>query len=202
MIAGLLSFLVRLFTGATAAWSGCAPALRQRIYFANHSSNLDAVVIWASLPAAIRERTRPVAARDYWTAGPLRRYLAHQVFHAVLIERKKPTARDNPLEQMVDALGVTDSLILFPEGTRNQGPDPGTFKAGLFHLARRRPDVELIPVYLENMNRILPKGEMLAVPIMGRVRFGAPVALAEGETKDAFLNRCREAVTSLHGEGG
>jgi 1-acyl-sn-glycerol-3-phosphate acyltransferase len=200
MIAGLLSFLVRLFTGATAAWSGCQPSSRQRLYFANHTSNLDAVVIWASLPPEIRERTRPVAARDYWTAGPVRRYLAHRVFHAVLIERRKPTVRDNPLEQMVDALGTTDSLILFPEGTRNAGPEPGAFKGGLFHLARRRPDVELVPVYLENMNRILPKGELLAVPILGRVRFGVPVALGPDETREDFLIRCRTAVTALHGE--
>lgn len=197
MISGLLAFSMRLLTGATAVWSGCEPSVRPRIYFANHTSNLDAVVIWASLPTEVRVLTRPVAARDYWTVGPVRRYLANRVFHAVLIERKKPTAHDNPLEQMVDALGTVHSLILFPEGTRNPGPDPGPFKGGLFHLARRRPDIELIPVYLENMNRILPKGELLAVPLLGRVRFGAPVALAEGETKEEFLGRCRSAVTAL-----
>ena len=198
MIGTLLAFFVRLLTGATAAWSGCSPEARQRLYFANHTSNLDAVVIWAALPPEMRQRTRPVAARDYWTAGPVRRHLANRVFHAVLIERKKPTAHDNPLEQMVEALGTTDSLILFPEGTRNSGAEPGAFKGGLFHLARRRPDVEFIPVYLENMNRILPKGELVAVPLLGKVRFGAAVALGDGETKEAFLHRCRQAVIALH----
>jgi len=201
MIPELLAFTTRLLTGATAVWTGCEPTVRPRIYFANHTSNLDAVVIWASLPAEVRRQTRPVAARDYWTAGPIRRHLAHRVFHALLIERKKPTAHDNPLEQMVEAIGTDGSLILFPEGTRNPGPEPGPFKGGLFHLARRRPDVELIPVYLENMNRILPKGELLAVPLLGRVRFGAPVALAEGETKEAFLERCRGAVLALQERG-
>lgn len=201
MIAGGLAFATRLLTGATAVWVGCEPSVRPRIYFANHTSNLDAVVIWAALPAEVRDRTRPVAARDYWAAGPIRRHLAHRVFHALLIERRKPTAQDNPLEQMADALGTDRSLILFPEGTRNPGPDPGPFKGGLFHLARRRPDVELIPVYLENMNRILPKGELLAVPLLGRVRFGSPVSRSEGETKEAFLERCRAAVVALQ-EGG
>ncbi|MBN9690921.1 MAG: 1-acyl-sn-glycerol-3-phosphate acyltransferase [Verrucomicrobia bacterium] len=192
-----LALGVRLLTGARAHWRGCVPEVRQRIYFANHSSNLDALVLWAVLPPAVRQLTRPVAARDYWTAGPLRQYLAARVFHAVLIERRKPTVSDNPLTQMIEALGTTHSLILFPEGGRFTGVDPQPFKGGLHHLARKRPEVELIPAYLENLNRILPKGEMLPVPMLGGVTFGAPLAWIEGETKEAFLVRARQAVMSL-----
>lgn len=192
-----LALGVRLLTGARAHWRGCVPEVRQRIYFANHSSNLDALVLWAVLPPAVRQLTRPVAARDYWTAGPIRQYLAARVFHAVLIERRKPTVSDNPLTQMIEALGTTHSLILFPEGGRFTGPDPQPFKGGLHHLARQRPDVELIPAYLENLNRILPKGELLPVPMLGGVTFGAPLAWIEGETKEAFLSRARQAVMSL-----
>jgi len=197
MTPGLLAGLVRLLTGATGRWVGCAPDTRPRVYFANHSSNLDAVVIWASLPEPLRTLTRPVAARDYWDAGPVRRHLAKNVFHAVLIERKKPTAHDNPLEHMIEAMGQANSLILFPEGGRFSGPDPMPFKGGLFHLAKRRPDAELVPVYLENMNRILPKGEFLAVPLLGGVNFGAPIRLEAGETKEHFLDRARAAVLAL-----
>lgn len=197
MTANLLAGCVRLLTGANGRWAGCAPDVRQRIYFANHASNLDAVVIWAALPAPVRELTRPVAARDYWDGGPVRRHLAAKVFHALLIERRKPTARDNPLAQMLDALGTVNSLIIFPEGARYLEPDPRPFKGGLFHLARHRPDVELVPVYLENMNRILPKGEFLAVPLLGGVTFGVPLSLAAAETKEHFLERARAAVIAL-----
>ena len=197
MMATLMVGMAKLISGANARWAGCAPNTRQRIYFANHTSHLDALVLWAVLPPPIRALTRPVAARDYWTAGRFRRRIAEQVFHAVLIERKKPTPNDNPLEDMVSALGQTHSLIVFPEGTRGAGPDPGPFKGGLFHLAKRRPDVELVPVLMDNLNRILPKGEILPVPLLGSVSFGAPMHLEAAEEKSAFLGRAREAVVAL-----
>lgn len=200
MIAGLIRFL----TGAQARWKGTDPArpdgsVPQRVFFANHTSNLDAPVIWASLPTEVRRVTRPVAARDYWDAGPVRRWLANRVFRALLIERKKVTKSNNPLVAMEAALAAGDSLILFPEGGRaaDDDPEPGEFKAGLWHLARRRPDVELVPVFLENLNRILPKGDFVVVPLLAAVTFGTPVRVADGEDKPTFLARAREAVAQL-----
>ena len=148
----LTASFLRLLSGARATWLGCGPELRQRVYFANHTSNLDGPVLWATLPLAVRQLTRPVAARDYWTANRLRRFFAEQVFNAVLIERKAPTVRDNPIEDMLAAIGDSHSLILFPEGGRFSGPDPQPFKSGLFHLAKKRPEIELVPVLLDNMN--------------------------------------------------
>lgn len=193
----LLTASVRLLCGTQARWQGCAPDPRPRIYFANHTSNLDALVIWAALPPALRALTRPVAARDYWQRGPLRRYLAHHVFHAVLIERRKPTVHDNPLEDMLAAMGDRHSLIIFPEGGRCPGPEPSPFKSGLHHLARRRPDVELVPVYLENLNRVLPKGEFLPVPMLCSLTVGQPLERRDGEAKADFLERARLAVWNL-----
>lgn len=192
-----VAFLGRLVTGARAHWKGCEPDPRQRIYFANHTSNLDALVLWSVLPTPVRELTRPVAARDYWTNGWIRPWLANEVFHAVLIERKKPTAHDNPLQDMLSAMGHRHSLILFPEGGRNPGAEPGPFKSGLHHLAQHRPDVELVPCFIENMNRILPKGEFLPVPVLGGVTFGQPIRPGEGETRADFLVRARQAVIAL-----
>lgn len=197
MTTGLMVFLARLISGATGRWLGCAPETRQRIYFANHTSNLDALVLWAVLPQEVRARTRPVAARDYWSTG-IRRYIADKIFHAILIERKKPTARDNPIQQILDAMGSERSIIIFPEGGRFSGPAPMPFKSGLYHLAQKRPDVELIPVLMDNLNRILPKGEVLPVPLIGHVTFGAPIKLLPDETKPAFLERARTEVMRLH----
>ena len=197
MIRAFIIGLVRLLTGVRARWSGCAPSGRQRIYFANHTSNLDAVVLWAALPQALRERTRPVAAHDYWTKGMIRPYLAGQVFKAVLIERKKVTVKNNPMVPMLAALDEGSSLIIFPEGGRMEGDVPAPFKGGLYHLANHRSDVELVPVWIDNVNRVLPKGEILPVPMLGSVTMGAPVAFDRDEPKEVFLERARQALSAL-----
>lgn len=196
--------MIRLLTGAQARWDGIDPtdpdgSIPQRIYFANHTSNLDAPVIWASLPTPLRLRTRPVAAMDYWLGSPTRRYFSQKVFNCILIERKKVTARTNPLGAMEQALDEGSSLILFPEGMRSMDDDGqmNEFKPGLWHLARHRPNVQLVPVYLENLNRIMPKGDLLIVPLLAAVTFGAPIHPEEGEEKAAFLTRAREAVAEL-----
>jgi 1-acyl-sn-glycerol-3-phosphate acyltransferase len=193
----LFAAIARFITGANARWIGSAPGNRQRVYFANHTSHLDPLVIWASLPPDVRALTRPVAARDYWEKNKLRLYVAEKIFNALLIERKKPTAHDNPLEDMRNALGDKHSLIIFPEGTRQRGPEMAPFKGGLFHLAKDCPQIELVPVLVENLNRILPKGEFLPVPLLGSVSFGPPIKLEIGEEKIAFLNRAQSAVKAL-----
>lgn len=195
----MLAALIRLLVGLQSRWLGCEPVARPRIYFANHTSNLDGPAVWASLPAPLRRRTRPVAARDYWLGGPLRRLLAQRVFNAVLIERKHVTADNNPLTAMEAALAAGDSLIIFPEGMRQGDEDAPMkeFKPGLWHLAKRHPEAELVPVRLENLDRILPKGGLLFVPVMAAVSFGVPVRLEDGEDKAAFLARARAAVEAL-----
>jgi 1-acyl-sn-glycerol-3-phosphate acyltransferase len=197
MIRAFIIGLVRLLTGVRARWTGCAPVDRQRIYFANHTSNLDAVVLWAALPQALREHTRPVAAHDYWTKGMIRPYLAGHVFKAVLIERKKVTVKNNPMVPMLAALDEGSSLIIFPEGGRMEGDQPAQFKGGLYHLASHRSDVELVPVWIDNVNRVLPKGEFLPVPMLGSVTMGTPVSFDREEPKEVFLERARQALSSL-----
>jgi 1-acyl-sn-glycerol-3-phosphate acyltransferase len=196
--------IIRLLTGAQARWLGVDPlsdagAIRQRIYFANHQSNLDAPVIWASLPPMLRRRTRPVAARDYWDGDAVRRYLSTRVLRAVLIERHKVTKSNNPLAVMESALEAGDSLIIFPEGGRfaDEDGEMGEFRPGLYHLARRFPEVQLVPVWLENLNRILPKGEFLPIPLLAAVTFGTPIALHDDEDKPAFLARAKLALEHL-----
>ncbi|HVJ84102.1 MAG TPA: lysophospholipid acyltransferase family protein [Caulifigura sp.] len=197
MIPDLAAAAMRAVTGVVPRWVGCGPEPRPRIYFANHSSHLDGPTIWGTLPRSLRRLTRPVAAHDYWTASRFRRYLATQVFNAVLVERKNPTPRNNPLDHMLAAMGAESSLIVFPEGTRFHNPEPAEFKPGLYYLAKRRPDLELVPVLLDNLNRILPKGELLPVPLIGSVTFGAPIRLEEHEGRDQFLTRARQSVIDL-----
>lgn len=198
MIASFYAGILRIVTGARATWMGAEPTTQPTIYFANHTSNLDAAVLWAALPAAVRDKARPVAAQDYWDGGAVRRFLALRVFNALLIERKNVTARNNPLPGIIAALDAGSSIIIFPEGGRSAGPEPSAFKSGIYHLAKQRPNIPLTPVFLENLNRILPKREFLPVPLLATVIVGASIQLAEGENKVDFLERARLAVWNLH----
>ena len=195
ILSALLLGLVRLLAGAQARWQGSAPLPLQRIYFANHGSHLDTFVIIAALPPELRNETHPVAARDYWEKSALRRYIALDCLNAVLVDRHPGSAR-NPLRPLIELLAAGQSLIIFPEGSRDEGT-VGPFKGGIYVLARRFPEVELVPVYLENSHRILPKGSMLLVPLICSARFGEPIRVLPGEGREDFLGRARNAVLSL-----
>lgn len=202
MIAGLcasfITALARLVTGVRGEWRGCEPGSRARIYFANHNSHLDFVLIWSVLPRALRQVTRPVAGADYWLKGQVRRLIGERVFKAVLIDRTPVSQEHNPVTRMIAALDAGASLILFPEGTRNLTETRLLpLKSGLYHLAKARPDVELVPVWIENLNRVMPKGEIVPIPLLCTVMFGAAMQLATGEDKGGFLERARTALLAL-----
>jgi len=235
---GLLG-VIRLLTGAQARWYGCPPKAEQRIYFANHQSHVDLVMIWAALPEELRSITRPIAARDYWANTPFKRWITTEVFNAIYVERSGGTPRPAPapkeriepsmhplqplasttaavqpppalagdasatqegpdlLAPLVEALKSGDSLIIFPEGTRGHTGEPQKFKSGLFTLAQLFPDVVLVPAWIDNVQRVMPKGEIVPVPILCSVTFGAPIRLEAGEERRPFLDRARSAVLAL-----
>ena len=192
----VLAAIAKMLSGATLRWVDCEPDTCQRIYFANHTSHLDALVLWSSLPKRIRGLTRPVAAADYWQGGAVRSYMA-SVFDVLLIDRKKIKVHNSPIDMMLREIGNTYSLIVFPEGGRNPSGEMGEFKSGLFHLAKKRPDLELMPVYIDNLNRVMPKGEFLPVPLLSSISIGAPIWLESGESKVEFLNRARDSIIKL-----
>lgn len=196
--AAAITGLARSVTGARALWQNCEPlAPRQRVYFGNHSSHADFVLIWSSLPPPVRRRTRPVAGADYWERGALRRYVIHRVFRGVLVERDPTQRTTDPIAVMAAAVDDGASLIVFPEGTRN--PEEGLlpFKSGIHRLAQARPQLEFVPVWLDNLKRVMPKGRLLPLPILCTVTFGPPLRLHEGENREAFLARTRDALLAL-----
>lgn len=275
----LLLGIVRLLTGAQARWYGCPPKAEQRIYFANHQSHADLVMIWAALPEELRSITRPIAARDYWANTPVKRWITTEVFNAVYVERAATTApapaasvevpppvaaepappaeriepsmepllpmslpfadasaevvreaqgqldlpapppppppspapppaapepeaaaaapAADPLAPLIEALRSGDSIIIFPEGTRGHTGEPQKFKSGLYALATMFPEVVLVPAWIDNVQRVMPKGEIVPVPILCSVTFGAPIRVEEGEERRPFLDRARAAVIAL-----
>ena len=236
MMARLMGFfllgLVRVLTGAQARWQGCPPKAEQRIYFANHQSHADLLLIWAALPSELRSITRPIAAKDYWTKTPFKRWITTSVFNAIYVDRKNggqiPISKNggqipisqgtsvpgsspedgranlesdphfsDPLEPLIDALESGDSVILFPEGTRGNQEEPQSFKSGLYNLALKFPQVVLVPAWITNVQRVMPKGEVVPVPILCSVTFGTPIALGLEESRSDFLVRARDAVMGL-----
>lgn len=196
-----ITLLARLVTAVRAIWAGAEPVPEQRIYIANHRSHGDFVLIWTVLPGALRRRTRPVAGSDYWLGSALRRFVIRDVFDAVLVDRGTDAPKGAALETISSALDDGGSLILFPEGTRNTGAEPLLpFKSGIYHLASRHPAVAVVPVWIENLNRVMPKGEVVPLPLICTVVFGAPLRLEPGEAKEAFLSRARDALLAARAE--
>ncbi|MCC6297088.1 MAG: 1-acyl-sn-glycerol-3-phosphate acyltransferase [Pseudomonadales bacterium] len=196
----LLGF-AHLLTGVRAIYDAPLPE-QPCVYFGNHVSHGDFALIWAVLPADRRRRARPVAGADYWEKGLVRRYVGRRVVRAVLIEREREKRTEDPITQMSAVLAAGDSLILFPEGTRNlTDSDLLPFKSGLYHLGRTNPGLPLVPAWIDNLHRVLPKGEIVPVPLLCTVHFGAPILVQDGEDKEGFLERARCALLARRPAG-
>lgn len=191
----LLLAAVRVLGGAQPRWQGCGPLYETRIYLANHSSHLDFLLLAAALPEPLRKRTRPVAASEYWNASALRRYVILRIFRGVLLDRKGSEL--NPLEPAAVALRRGDSLIFFPEGTRGAGERLQPLKPGIFLLARDFPEVDIVPVWIDNSYRVLPKGFAIPVPLLCSMTFGAPVRWKAAQSQAEFMAEIREALEGL-----
>jgi 1-acyl-sn-glycerol-3-phosphate acyltransferase len=198
VVGHVLIFIARFITAVRADWQGIEPVPRQRVYFANHVSNADMPMIWAVLPTALRRQTRPVAAADYWLKTRLRAFVGPEVFNCVLVDRRPEARTEDPMENILAALDEGSSLIIFPEGNRNMTDDPLLpFRAGLFNMGTARPEVDLVPTWVANLTEIMPKGEVIPLPLICTVTFGAPIHVEDGETKDAFLARAASALVAL-----
>jgi 1-acyl-sn-glycerol-3-phosphate acyltransferase len=185
---------VRFFTGVQVRWLGTQPQQVQRIYFANHTSHFDCLVLLSVLPRNIRKLVRPAGAADYWTATPIRNWFSQKIMHVIPIERLRLTKTNNPIKPLIQALEQGSSLIIFPEGGRSATAEIRKFKSGIYHLSKKRPDVELVPTYIENANRILPKGECIPIPMLCSITFGEPIHLRPNECREDFLERAEQAI--------
>jgi 1-acyl-sn-glycerol-3-phosphate acyltransferase len=198
LVGRLVIRFAQFITGVRAIWKYTTPTNATRVYFANHVSHGDFILLWASLPFKQRRLTSPVAGEEYWLANPLRSYIIRQVFQAVLVKRNDTSHSTDPIADMTDAVHTGRSLILFPEGTRNTGDSSLLpFKSGIYHLACSIPEVEFIPVWISNLNRVMPKGRLLPLPLLSTVTFGRPIYILPNESKLDFIARCQSALLVL-----
>ena len=203
LIDQVLYFFVSFITGVRPKFEGdISFSPEKKVYFANHASHGDFVMVWISLPKKWRKLARPVAGADYWLKGRFRRFIINNVFNGLLIMRNGNDPKAIT-QQMSAALQEGSSLIIFPEGTRNMDDDVTLlpFKSGIYHLARENPDVQFVPIWIDNINRVLPKGKLIPVPIICEVNIGKEIQLFPGESKDDFLQRARDAMLALAPEG-
>ncbi|OTG92918.1 lysophospholipid acyltransferase family protein [Acinetobacter sp. ANC 3832] len=201
-LARFIAFLIRrgarLLTGARSLWVGCEPELKQRIYFANHNSHIDFILLWSSLPKSIRRQTRPIAASDYWMKDGFKRFLIQDTFSGVTIQRNREDNQD-PLQPVIDVLAEGYSIIFFPEGTRNLNDDIELlkFKSGLYNLHKQFPDIEIVPVWISNLRRVMPKGAFVPLPLLSTVIFGCPLDQHLEMDKVEFLEYAQQQLLKL-----
>lgn len=184
-----------LFIGLRVLGREHFPAKDPFILIANHSSHLDTASLLNLFPLARLHRIRPVAAKDYFERNAVVSWLSHTFFNILPIARKDITKEDHPVEEMRRALERGESLILFPEGTRGSGPEPAPFHSGVARLVECAPGVPVVPAYLVNLGRSLPKGEFLPVPFFCEVRLGP--ALNPAGTREEILSKLQAAVAAL-----
>lgn len=198
LIDSLLGWVAKIMTGVRTLLAADMPvAPSGNVYYANHNSHADFVMVWVALPKRWRMVVRPVAGSDYWLTGRIKRFMSQSVFRALLIDRKAGDAKAIN-KQMVKALEGGSSLIIFPEGTRNTNDEVTLlpFKKGIYHLAKARPNTQFIPVWIDNMSRVMPKGHTFPIPLLCQVRMGQPLML-DGDDKEAFMARTRNALLAL-----
>ena len=188
----------RLLTGARSLWIGCQPEMKQRIYYANHNSHIDFILLWSSLPKLMRRKTKPVAASDYWLKDGFRQFLIKDTFNGVTIQRNRENNAD-PLQPIKEALSQGYSIIFFPEGTRNLNDDIDLlpFKSGLYNLHREFPEIEIVPVWISNLRRVMPKGAFVPLPLLSTVCFGYPLEQHLDMDKAQFIDYAQKQLLEL-----
>lgn len=165
---------------------------KQVIIVANHNSHWDTLAIMATVPYEIFKNLKPVAAGDYFAGKGLKRWVTNNVLDLLLIPRKRK-GDVSPLDQVRASLKSGKSILIFPEGTRGESEIMQDLKPGAAKLASEFPQIKVVPVQLEGMGKILPKGAKLPVPSMGSVKYMTYIKGA-GETVESIMQLMRNSI--------
>jgi 1-acyl-sn-glycerol-3-phosphate acyltransferase len=175
------------------------PTQGPAVLVANHNSHLDAVTLMTLFPLRMLPKLRPVAAQDYFFRNPLLKWFALHIIGILPLERKVKSKRAHPLAGINEAIDEGDILIIFPEGSRGDPEQLGVFKAGIAHIAKKNPEVPVIPIFMHGLGKALPKGETLLIPFFLDVFVGEPIEWEND--KEAFMEKLSTRMRTLAKEG-
>jgi 1-acyl-sn-glycerol-3-phosphate acyltransferase len=175
------------------------PTQGPAVLVANHNSHLDAVTLMTLFPLRMLPKLRPVAAQDYFFRNPLLKWFALHIIGILPLDRKVKSKRAHPLAGINEAIDEGDILIIFPEGSRGDPEQLGVFKAGIAHIAKKNPEVPVIPIFMHGLGKALPKGETLLIPFFLDVFVGEPIEWEND--KEAFMEKLSTRMRTLAKEG-
>jgi 1-acyl-sn-glycerol-3-phosphate acyltransferase len=175
------------------------PAKGPAVLVANHNSHLDAVTLMSLFPLGILHKLRPVAAQDYFFRNPLLKWFALNIMGILPLDRNVKSKRRHPLAGIDESLDQNDIVIVFPEGSRGAPEQLGEMKAGIAHIAKKNPEVPIIPIYMHGLGKALPKGEALLVPFFLDVFIGETLTWSGDKT--AFMEQLTQQIKELAEEG-
>ena len=158
-------------TGSRSLAGRTYPTDRSFVLVANHASHLDTLCLLAALPIGRLNHAFPAAAEDYFCVNALRSLLAKVIVNALPFDRHVAPWRSlSVCARLLEEPG--NILILFPEGTRSSGLEPGEFKPGVALLAASR-DIPVVPCHIAGTHAALPKGAWCPRPNALRLTIGA-----------------------------
>lgn len=175
--------LVSLLLGRSTKGREHLPTSGPAIIAANHNSHLDILYLIALMPLKAVPLLRPVAAADYFCSTPLSSWLSSTFLGIIPLERKRGSFHADPLAGPAAALEQGEIVIIFPEGTRGAPEELGQIKPGVAHLAKRFPSVPVVPVFMRNLGRSLPRGSFVLVPFCGKAAVAEPRCFS-GDTRE------------------
>ncbi|HEX7765743.1 MAG TPA: lysophospholipid acyltransferase family protein [Nitrospira sp.] len=191
--------LVLIVIGLNIRHRARIPLKGPAIVVSNHNSHLDTLVLMTLLPWPLLRQLRPVAAKDYFLSNRVLAWFALNIMHIIPLEREIIDRHQDPLAACSEALQNGDILILFPEGSRGDPEQMGTFKTGIAHLAKRNPEVPIIPIFLHGLGKALPKGEAILVPFFCDVFIGESISWSGDRT--SFMTSLEQGIKTLAEEG-
>ena len=170
----------------------------------NHTSHLDAPMVFTLLPEHMTERLATGAAADYWYRRPTLSKITALFFNTYPIERKRGANQvSGPAKGMTARLlreGIP--ILIFPEGTRSRSGEMGEFKVGAAALAIKF-GIPIVPLALRGGHDAMPVGAVLPAPNRPPVDMfiGKPMFAEEGEDAEAFMSRVRSQILAMLEQG-
>ena len=185
---------LRIFIGLQYFNNKSLRNIKQFILIANHNSHMDTMALMSAIPSRFIHRVHPIAARDFFGGSLFSRILMRYLVNATLIRRDREDPDRDPIDDMDKMLKKQRSLILYPEGSRGMPGKMSNFKRGLGYLVQRNPNINVIPVYLENIYKTLPKGKKLILPYNCSIKFGQPIKFNSLEMEDILKTAEKEIL--------